>query len=199
MVEVSNKSVQLQFWIDRLHAGDMTARQGLLDCAAGRLRQLSRKMLRRYPRVRRWEETDDVLQKITLRLFRAFGQVVPNDVRDFVRLASVNIRRALLDLVKHYYGPRGLDVRQAGTPLPAHEARESDEAKRLEAWSAFHRQAERLPEEQREVFDLLWYQGLSQAEAAGLLGASERTIKRRWLSARLRLFEALHGELPPAD
>jgi RNA polymerase sigma-70 factor (ECF subfamily) len=209
MVEATSKSALLQSWIDRLRGGDETARQGLLDCAAGRLRQLTRKMLRRYPRVRRWEETDDVMQNVTLRLHRTLGQVVPHDVREFCRLASLNIRRELLDLVKHYYGPRGLGTRHAATPppteqdtddaLPLHEATVIDDPGRLEAWSEFHRQAGQLPEEEREVFDLLWYQGLSQAEAADLLGVTDRTIKRRWQSARLQLAEALHGELPPAD
>jgi hypothetical protein len=29
-----------------------------------------------------------------------------------------------------------------------------------------------------------------------MLGVSERTVKRRWQSARLRLHETLHGEIP---
>ncbi len=58
------------------------------------------------------------------------------------------------------------------------------------------RTTERLPAEEREVFDLLWYQELSQAEAAALLGVSERTIKRRWQSARIMLHDALKGEIP---
>ena len=37
---------------------------------------------------------------------------------------------------------------------------------RLAAWTDFHREVEALPAEEREVFDLLFYQGLSQAEAA---------------------------------
>ena len=53
-----------------------------------------------------------------------------------------------------------------------------------------------LPEEEREVFDLLWYQGLPQAEAADLLHVNVRTIKRRWLSARMKLQDALQGEMP---
>jgi DNA-directed RNA polymerase specialized sigma24 family protein len=44
--------------------------------------------------------------------------------------------------------------------------------------------------------DLLFYQGLQQAEAAAVLGVSERTVKRRWQSARLALHEALGGRLP---
>jgi DNA-directed RNA polymerase specialized sigma24 family protein len=46
---------------------------------------------------------------------------------------------------------------------------------------------EGLPEEEREAFDLCWYQGLTQAEAALLLSVSETTMKRRWLAARARL------------
>ena len=46
---------------------------------------------------------------------------------------------------------------------------------------------EGLPEEEREAFDLRWYQGLTQAEAALVLNVSEATVKRRWLAARARL------------
>ena len=59
------------------------------------------------------------------------------------------------------------------------------EPSRLAVWTEFHRQVADLPEEDREVFDLLWYQGLTQAEAAAVLGISERTVSRRWISARL--------------
>ena len=55
------------------------------------------------------------------------------------------------------------------------------------------------PRKNANVFSLLWYQGLTQAEAAEALETSERTIKRRWQSARLKLYDALHGELPPVD
>jgi DNA-directed RNA polymerase specialized sigma24 family protein len=33
-------------------------------------------------------------------------------------------------------------------------------------------------------------------ESAEVLGVSERTVKRRWQAARLKLHEALHGEVP---
>ena len=43
------------------------------------------------------------------------------------------------------------------------------------------------------MFDLLWYQELSQAEAAALLGIAVPTVKLRWMKARLRVQEALGG------
>ena len=49
---------------------------------------------------------------------------------------------------------------------------------RLEAWTEFHRRAEALPPEERETFDLLYYQGVSKTEAATILDISERTLKR---------------------
>ena len=148
--------------------------------------------------LRRWEETGDVLQNASMRLYRTLEQITPKDVREFFRLASLNIRRELLDLVKHYCGPQGQDARHAtwhqgddsGTRPEAAQPAGEDDPVRLAAWAEFHKQIEALPEEDREVFDLIWYQGLPQAEVAGLLNMSERTVKRRWQAARLRLYEA---------
>jgi RNA polymerase sigma factor (sigma-70 family) len=196
-------------WIERLKSGDEAARRELIDCSCRRLLQLTRKMLRRFPRVKRWEETDDVAQNVSIRLHRALGQVVPNDVRDFLKLASVQIRRELLDMIKHYYGPHGLGANQItnhdGDQPTSHSSdlrQPADvtlEPVRLAQWTEFHSQVEKLPDEEREVFDLLWYQGLSQVDAAQILDVAPRTIQRRWQAARLHLFEKLHGELPPED
>ena len=209
MAELSSKSLQLQIWINRLRAGDDSARGELINSACERLRLITRKMLRRYPRVKRWEQTDDVLQNASLRLYRALEQVAPESVRGFLRLASLNIRRELLDLVKHHYGPQGQGANYATKADRSDDETRSGEAPdaaalthepgRLAAWTEFHQAVEALPDEEREVFDLLWYQGLPQAEAAALLGVSDRTVKRRWQSARLHLVDALHGQLPPEE
>ena len=53
-----------------------------------------------------------------------------------------------------------------------------------------------MPTEHRELFDLLYYSGLSQEEAAEVLGVSERTVKRRWRSAKLVLYDRLGGQMP---
>ena len=48
-----------------------------------------------------------------------------------------------------------------------------------------------LPQDEREVFDLIRIQGLTRAEAAGVVGASEKTVQRRLNRARLLLAERL--------
>ncbi len=63
-------------------------------------------------------------------------------------------------------------------------------------WTEFHRLAGALPTPEREVFDLLWYHGLTQEKAAGVLGVSPRTVRGRWHDAKLALHLALNGRLP---
>ncbi len=176
----------------------------MLELACARLTRLTRKMLGSFPRVKRWEQTDDVLQNSLMRLYRSLAETQPASAIEFYRLAALNIRRELLDLAKHHYGPRGLGANYASMeqqPADGHAApydppTPGDDPGGLEAWAAFHEQVEALPAEEKEVFDLLWYQELPQAEAATLLGLSARTIKRRWAAARLRLHDALRGRLP---
>jgi RNA polymerase sigma-70 factor (ECF subfamily) len=199
MAGQSDSLVRLQGWIVRLQGGDAAARDALIGAAGERLRHLARRMLQSYPRVRRWEDTDDVLQNAMLRLYRTLKDVAPQTVSDFLRLGALNIRRELLDLTKHYYGPQGHGAHHASVdpnapPDPAGQP--SLDPGRLTIWSEFHRLVEGLPDEEQAVFDLLWYQGLSQAEAAEVLGVTERTVKRRWQSARVKLHDALQGEAP---
>jgi RNA polymerase sigma-70 factor (ECF subfamily) len=206
MADPNSPTVQIQACIDRLRGGDEAARGEMLNVACERLRSLARKMLKSYPRVHRWEATDDVLQNATMRLYRTLQEVTPETPKDFFRLAALNMRRELLDMAKHYYGPQGPGARHAthvDDPSkssqgsgPSDPSDVTYEPSRVAAWSEFHQQIEALPDEEREVFDLLWYQGLTQAEAGELLNVSERTIKRRWQSARIKLHDALNGELP---
>jgi RNA polymerase sigma-70 factor (ECF subfamily) len=204
--EPSPDDGQLQGWIDRLQAGDAAARDELLGRACERLRRLTRKMLKDYGRLRRWEETDDVLQNALVRLWGALRQATPTSSREFFGLAGLQIRRELIDLARQYFGPEGVGARHAsharegdggGAPHAlAEPADTTHDPGRLALWTEFHQQVDALPPDEREVFDLLWYQGLTQDAAAKLLGISEATLKRRWLAARRRLHRALQGGLP---
>lgn len=211
MAAINGSTVLIQDHIERLRAGDASARQALIDCACRRLEALTRKMLGGWPRVHRWEQTDDVLQNALLRLYRALADAPPADARAFFRLAALSIRRELFDLAKRYYGPCGLganhatafwrspDEGESPEALDSSPDSEADDPSRLAAWAEFHAQVERLPDEDREVFDLIWHQELSQAEVASLLGVSERTVKRRWASARLCLQKVLGKTLASCE
>lgn len=179
----------------------------MLFTACDRLTRLTRKMLGQNPRVHRWEQTDDVLQNACLRLCRALESVHPATVREFFGLAAEQVRRELIDLARRYYGPEGHGANHA-----SHATRKASEAESAEAgyqpadsnydpqkmaeWAEMHRCAAALPPEEKEVFDLLWYHGLSQEEAATVMNVSARTVKRYWQSARLILHEKLGGRSP---
>jgi RNA polymerase sigma-70 factor (ECF subfamily) len=205
MADASDSAAQIQLRLDRLRAGDESARDELLAIACERLSRLTHKMLRGYPGVSRWEQTDDVLQNAAVRLCRALKEVQPASVRSFLNLAAVQVRRELIDLARHYEGPEGpgrhhhsqdgTEGSGAGSSVLDASTDTNDPA-RLAAWTEFHHTVEALPDEEREVFNLLWYQGLSQSEAATLLGVTERVAKHRWRSARLKIHQMLGGRLP---
>jgi len=58
-------------------------------------------------------------------------------------------------------------------------------------WTEFHQQVEALPVDEREVFGLRWYQGLTFEEIGQVIGATDRTAKRRWRSACRMLYERM--------
>ncbi len=206
MVMRTEDTQEIQEYLNRLRDGDQTVRAVLLDRTVARLTQLARRMLRDFPTVGRWEQTEDVLQNALMRLDRSLRVVSPPTPRDLFRLAAAQIRRELLDLARQYQGPLGLAANHAtpGEPTstsnddrPERETGDSTlDPARLAVWSEFHRLVERLDDEGREVFDLLWYQGLTRAEAAQVIGVSERTVHRRWVVARMRLGDALGDRVP---
>jgi RNA polymerase sigma-70 factor (ECF subfamily) len=191
----------IQNCLDRLRQGDAAARDELIAVAEERLRLLTRRMLRDYPGVHRWEQTDDVMQNAVLRLCRALEAVPLPTPADFFRVAALQVRRELSDLARHYFGPEGLGAHHgsqadASTVQPKESSESAGDPGRLAAWTEFHDKVETLPAEEREVFDLLWYQELTTVEAARILDVSESTVKRRWQAARRRLYDLLGGELP---
>src|SRR4051812_9531965 len=170
-------TVQLHNWLDRMRGGDNAARDDLLRHVCGRLERLARKMLRRFPRVQHWVQTDDVLQNALMRLLRALEQVRPDSMRDFFGLAATQMRRELLDLARHFFGPQGAGAHAAGQPGentvsgaadPADPADRVETREDLERWCLFHQQVEQLPLEEREVVGLIFYHGWTQAQVADL-------------------------------
>jgi RNA polymerase sigma-70 factor (ECF subfamily) len=201
-------TVRLQRCLDRLLDGNAQAREELIACAADRLTKLAQRMFQHDGRLERWEETADVAQGALLRLWRALQDVRPASLREFFRLAAVQIRREMLDLARHHFGPEGAARFHASVSpaLPAEttsvleqraeRADLSHEPSHLAAWAEFHELAADLPEEIGEVFDLVFYQGLSHAEAASLLGVSKKTVQRRWQEGCVRIHTALGDRLP---
>ena len=192
--------------LDRYLSDEAGAFDELVEYATRRLRSLARKMLARYPHVRRWEETDDVMQAALIRLHRSLKEVRPDSKRAFFGLAATQMRRTLIDLARHYYGTYGLGKNynsvagrpdeSMGSPLENAASKNRSKPDDLERWTAFHEAIDSLPEEEREVMNLVWYGGMLQKEVATTLEVSERTVIRRMNKARLLLNELLENRKP---
>jgi RNA polymerase sigma factor (sigma-70 family) len=206
-------TTRLKSWVDRLKSGDESALDELLTSFQNRLLRLARKMLKDFPKVHQREETSDVLNNSLFRLSRALRAMIVDGriasdgtfhTRDLFCLGAEQLRRELLDLAKHYrHGVAAATGAGTGERSEIAEKGElsdggTHDSHRLAEWTEFHRQIDALPNELREVFDLLFYQELTQAEAALVLGVSDRTVKKRWQDARLKLHEILGGRIPGA-
>lgn len=203
MSDGSGNSTELRLQLSRLQQGDTSALNELILLAGNRLQSLTHRMLRDYPGVRRWSQTDDVLQSALIRLCRALEQVRPASAREFYALATTQIRRELIDLARHYSGPECAAAHHesvAGEPGQSPAVRDAanltHEPGALTDWGEFHAQIANLPEDEREVFGLIFYQGLTQDDAAEVLGVAVRTVQRRWQSALLTLHRVRGGQLP---
>lgn len=184
-------------------AGEEGARNKLLEVTADRLYHLARKMFRDWPAVRPTTETGDLFQAAVVRLCRQLQDpAAVESPRHFFRLAAQAMRHVLTDLhrrSRHPAGrPRPFEGQGQDTSAEALDpsAASSLDPARVASWGEFHEQVGRLPEEEREVMDLLWYQGLSHEEAAAVLGVSMKTVQRRFRNAKVALYDALGGAPP---
>jgi RNA polymerase sigma factor (sigma-70 family) len=196
--------------LKQLAAGDDRARTKIIEICNVRLRELSHRLLGRYARVRRWDNTDDVAQNAAMRLYRALGDTVPDSPKGLMGLMATQIQRELIDLARKHAGPmsyaanHGTNARDGSRgdvhfvdELPAGDG--DDEELPLERWELFHEAVEKLPEEHREVFRLAWYLGMTQTATAEALGVSRRTVQNRWEEARDMIRQQLDPARPPED
>ena len=89
---------------------------------------------------------------------------------------------------------RALDLlrkEKRGERVPETPLVEPDPAPAVQDRERTLRAVKKLPEEQREVVFLTFYEGLSYAEISGMLGIPEGTVKSRMYYARRTLAEAL--------
>src|SRR5215471_10305813 len=157
----------VQRYLDEL-AGDATAEplvRALLDRAVRRLHELCAALLyRRYPRLTRPPlnlQADELLGAVVERLLKALRQVRPQTVRQFFALASQHLRWELNEMARRLdEQPAAVELREGLVPAPiSSDSGLTPGSRRMLAAIAS------LPEEEREAFDLVRIQGMSQAEA----------------------------------
>jgi RNA polymerase sigma factor (sigma-70 family) len=193
--------------LTRIRAGDVKAVDRLFEHTRGRFVALAQRMFR-DDRLGRWVEIDDIVQDASIRLLPALRANPPSDEAGFYRLAATVVRRELIDLARRFFGPEGLGARYvtqvgrspnlegSGARSAEPPPQSSSDPERLAAWAEFHEAVSQLPDDQRVLFDLIWYGDLSQERAAEVLGIPLITLRRGWRAARLQLHERYGDQLP---
>jgi RNA polymerase sigma-70 factor (ECF subfamily) len=190
----------VQGYLDQL-AGESPADpivRALLERSVRRLHQLCATLLyRSYPRLTLPPlnlQAEEMLSSVVERLLKALREARPKNVRQFFALASQHMRWELNDLARRLDDrSRAVELNDDLVPAPANSdtGLTPNGRRMLEAIDS-------LPQDEREAFELVRIQGMTQNEAAQVLGVSAVTVKRR-LDRSLRLLAEGLSDLRPAD
>jgi RNA polymerase sigma-70 factor (ECF subfamily) len=196
-VDEENTTAAVQRYLDEL-AGDSPAEpvvRALLDRAVRRLHQLCASLLyRSYPRLTRPPlnlQADELLGAVVERLLKALREARPASPRQFFALACQHMRWELNDMARRLdEQPAAEELSESVPAPPSSGSGLTLDGRRILA------AIDQLPEAEREAFDLVRIQGMSQPEAARVLEVSVMTVNRR-LSRGLQLLAATLGDLYP--
>jgi RNA polymerase sigma factor (sigma-70 family) len=198
-VSADATTAAIQHYLDAL-AGDQPAQpiiRALLDRSVRRLHLLCSNLLyRKYRRLTQPPlnlQPDEMVDAVVERLLKAMRKVRPQTVRQFFALVNQHMRWELNDLARRLDAqPGALELNEAMVPTPptSDSVLSPDGRRMLKA-------IDDLPEEEREAFDLVRIQGLSQSEAAEVIGVSVKTVQRR-LNRSLVLLAKELGNLRPS-
>jgi RNA polymerase sigma-70 factor (ECF subfamily) len=199
-VDEAHTTLAVQRYLDELAEGATTEPvvRALLERSVRRLEQLCTVMLHRsYRRLTQAPlnlQTDEMLSAVVERLLKALREARPTNVRQFFALASQHMRWELNDMARRLDNQAPavhVDVELVSAPYSSDSVLTPNARRILEA-------IECLPEDEREAFDLVRIQGMSQAEAARVLGVSAMTVNRR-LSRSLQLLTSTLKDLGPDE
>jgi RNA polymerase sigma-70 factor (ECF subfamily) len=195
-----NTTAIVQRYLDAL-GGEVPAEpiiRSLLDRAVCRLHQLCSSLLHReFPRLTRPPlnlQTDELLGAVVERLLKALQVARPTTVRQFFALAGQHLRWELNGIARRLdTQPTAVGLGDGVVPAPTGSDSGLSPTARL-----ILETIGTLPDDEREVFDLVHVQGLTEPEAAAVLGVAARTVKRR-LDRGIQLLTERLGDLVPED
>jgi RNA polymerase sigma factor (TIGR02999 family) len=171
----------LAAWRDGADGAD----ERLLERVYGELRRLARAQLRREAGGRTLDPTG-LVHEAYLRLLPQSGTRWQNRSH-FFAIAATMMRRILVDrararAARKRQQPEAITLAEAAAPLDRVELLDLDRA--LDELARGHPRAAR-------VVELRYFAGLEGDEIAGILGVTERTIKRDWSFAKAWLAAAI--------
>lgn len=175
--------------LERINGGDAAARDSLFALLYQDLRKLARSRLKRSEPITLLNTTS-LVHESYLRFLNARGLEFADRGRFFGYAASV-MRSVVVDEVrKRRTERRGGSAEHIELDTGVADSAQQDEDQIIRVHEALE-QLSALDPRLAHVVEMRYFAGLSEEEIAGILGITERTVRRDWDKARTLLFSAL--------
>ena len=175
--------------LHRVAQGDQRAVEQLTPLVYQQLRRIAQNQLSQENDARRWDATE-LVHEAYLRLIGAVP-ISWQDRAHFFATAAQAMRRVLIDHARQQKSlKRGGQIAHVDIPLDTLGTLASDVD--LLALDEALNNLKELNERQAKLVELRFFGGLSENEAASLLGVSRRTVAADWAMARAWLFRELN-------
>lgn len=172
---------------------DPATQSDLPEYLRNRMKVLVERMFSQWPHLRNDRQIDAYIHNVTNKLAISLRHVRPTNIESFLQLTASEMRLSLEVLAR-----AGLnDDSQIASTGPEFQSTKSivegdvtlidlhdSKPGKGMTWLRFHSAVRQLPAEERTIFDLLYYHGMSRAEVTDLLEIPEPDLNRRWLSSR---------------
>src|ERR1043166_684436 len=172
MPNPSHSTSEIGDLLSRLDLGDPNARNLLIERCRERFRRRAMQMLGGFRKLRAEMDTSDVEQELHARLCKSLAVVKLNDVQHLFRLANLTLRRYLIECARKWKADA------AAADDPAEKVDPAPGPAKAAILAELHEWIGTLPDEKQEVFDLIFYQELSEEEAGRIVGKSRKVVRR---------------------
>jgi RNA polymerase sigma factor (TIGR02999 family) len=170
--------------------GDQEALGALMPVVYEELHRLARNYMRRE-RPGHTLQTTGLVHEAYLRLVRQDANW--NNRAHFLGIAAKMMRRILVDHAKSQHrAKRGGGAVKVTLDGPAMIAKDAN--KELVALEDALSRLENVDQQRAQIVELRFFGGLSNEEAAKVLGISTATVQRQWAGARAWLYHELRAE-----
>ncbi len=180
--------------LEAARRGEAGALERLTPLVYEELRAVARRQLRQR-RPGQTLETTALVHEAYVKLVEA-ERASFRDREHFLSVAGVAMRHILVDAARRRTaGKRGgeaLRVTLSGLDLAGPGSGGETQAVEILAVDAALTALAQLNERLARLVELLYFAGLTEDEAARVLGVSDRTVRRDWRKARAFLFQALN-------
>jgi len=179
----------LTILIRRAHQGDAKAREQAYELLYADLCKLARARLARSGR-NTVLDTVALVNEAYIRISQAEG-AVPADRYHYLAYASRAMRSVVVDLVRARASERrGMHANRVTLDTNVCDGVAAGEGEILRVHEALEELAT-VDERMVRVVEMRYFCGLTEKEAAAVLGVTERTVRRDWEKARMMLAAAL--------